>query len=248
MDFCKNCGEKLTGNYCSHCGQKGLGERISFHHIWHGLVHFFTHAEKGFFYTTGQLITRPGLVATKYIAGSRIAHQPPVSYFLIWNAIYLLLLYITNKVFGENEAVNFSGYFGPGEKTSFAISHLNIVLMSLLPFQALYVWLILVYKQYNYFEAFVIVLYSIGTLLLWQCVFVVLAVLFHVVTKISVNIRYSDLFKGAYVAWFLFNLIRYLPGRKKALRAVIVLILITATFTAWRLLVYPSAVDLILNK
>ena len=244
MHFCKNCGEKVVGMYCSHCGQKAVEGRISFQHIWHGLVHFFTHAEKGFLFTTGQLITKPGTVVTRYIDGSRIRYQPPVSYFLIWNAIYILLLYIINKLFGENIAVNFSGYFGPGEKTRFAISHLNIVLMCLLPFQALYVWLILVYKQYNYFEAFVMILYSIGTLLLWQCVFVLLAIGIHLISDISVNIRYSDLFKGAYVSWFLFDLSKLLPVKNKIVRSIVVLLLIIGTFTWWRLYVYPSVAGL----
>ena len=244
MNFCKNCGDAVTGVYCSRCGQKAVEERISFHHIWHGLIHFFTHAEKGFFYTTGQLIAKPGTVVIKFIDGSRIKYQTPVSYFLIWNAIYILLLYIIGKMLGENVAVDFSGYFGPGEKTTFAISHLNLVLMTLLPFQSLYVWLVLVYRQYNYFEAFVLVLYSIGTLLLWQSVFVLLATGIHLISGVSVNIRYSDIFKAAYVSWFLFDFSKYLQVKNKWLRSIVVLLLITGTFTAWRLYVYPSVAEL----
>jgi hypothetical protein len=247
MSFCKNCGEKVVGNYCSQCGQKTQEERITFHHIWHGLVHFITHAEKGFFYTTGELIKRPGNVVTNFIGGNRAKYQSPVSYFLIWNAVYILLLYIANSLFGENEAVDFEGYFGPGEKTSFAISHLNIVLMCLLPFQAVYVWLILVYKRYNYFEAFVLVLYSIGTVMLWQCLFVLLAVIIHVVSGASVNIRLSDIIKVVYAGWFLFDFAGKLNIKRKLLRVIAVLILIGGTFTVWRLFIYPSVVELFFN-
>ena len=244
MQVCKNCGAHTEGTYCNRCGQKLALERISFHHILHGLVHFFTHAEHGFFYTTSQLIVSPGRMIKDFIEGKRKDNQTPVSYFLIWNAIYILLLYFVAKVFGENRVVDFAEYFGPEEKTKFAISHLNIVLIFLLPFQALYVWLLLMFKSYNYFEAFVVVLYAIGTLLLWQCVFVILAILLYLLTGNSVNIQWSDIFKAAYVGWCMANLAKLLPLKYKSVRVIVLLLLVFGTFTAWRLFVFPSVAEL----
>lgn len=244
MSFCKNCGEKVVGMYCSHCGQKAVEQRISFHHIWHGLVHFFTHAEKGFFFTSKQLITAPCQVVKNYIEGIRKIYQTPVSYFLIWNAIYLLLLYIVGYAFGENKVVNFAEYFGPAEKTKFAISHLNVVLIFLLPVQALYVYLVVVYKLYNYFEALVAVLFAIGTLLLWQCVFVLLAIPVYLVLGVSVNIQWSDIFKVLYVGWFMIDFVKLLPVKHKVVRVIAVLGLVFATFTLWRLFVFPKVAEL----
>ena len=244
MITCKNCGANVNGTYCNNCGQKLVVERITFHYIWHGLVHFFTHTEHGFFYTTRQMILKPGRSVKDFLEGRRKDHQTPVSYFLIWNAIYLLLLYILDSSFGQNRVVNFAEYFGPEEKTKFAISHLNIVLIFLLPFQALYVWLIMMFRDHNYFESFVVVLYAVGTLLLWQCVFVLLAIPMLLITGNSVNIQWSDIFKALYVGWFMFDFVKLLPVKYKTIRVIVLLMLIFVTFTTWRLFVFPSVAEL----
>ncbi|MGQ0739852.1 MAG: DUF3667 domain-containing protein [Bacteroidota bacterium] len=244
MKNCTNCGNRVSGLYCSKCGQKGEVERITFHHILHEVVHFFTHAEKGFLFTTLQMLKAPGRAVKNFIDGKRKNYQPPLSYFLIWNAVYLLLLYFVGSVFGENKVVNFAEYFGPAEKTKFAISHLNIVLTTLLPFQALYVYLGLVYRKYNYFEALVAILYAIGTLLVMQLVFVIAAIPLYLFSGVSVNIQLSDILKVLYVGWFMFDFVKVLPVKHKYLRATIVLLLAFGTFTAWRLYVFPAAAEL----
>ena len=244
MQICKNCGAQTEGTYCDRCGQRLAVERISFHYIWHGLIHFFTHAEHGFLHTTKQMIVNPGRAVKNFLDGKRKDHQTPVSYFLIWNAIYLLLLYIVANSFGENRVVNFAEYFGSAEKTKFAISHLNIVLIFLLPLQALYIWLLMMFKEYNYFEAFVAVLYAVGTLLLWQCVFVLLAVVVTLLSGNSVNIQWSDIFKALYVGWFLLDFVKLMPVKYKAVSAIVVLLLIFGTFTAWRLFIFPSVANM----
>src|SRR5215204_777419 len=152
MKTCKNCGASTSGLYCSNCGQKPVPERITLHYIWHEIFHFFTHAEKGFFYTTVQLLKNPGQVVKDFIEGKRKNYQKPVSYYLILIGLYTLVLYFMGELFGENKGVSFANYFGPGETTKFAISHLNIVLTLLLPVQAIYVYVFLMYKQYNYVE------------------------------------------------------------------------------------------------
>lgn len=174
MKKCGNCGYEVHDLYCSHCGQKAELERISFAYIWHGLIHFFTHAEHGFFYTTSRMIVAPGSTSKKFLEGERKKHQPPVSYFLIWNAI----------------------------------------------------------------------LFAIGTLMLWQSVFVLLALLIYLLGSISVNLQWSDIFKFLYVGWFMIDLAKNLPVKQKAVRVITLMILISGTFTAWRLFVYPSIAEL----
>ncbi len=244
MQKCKNCGSEVQDLYCSHCGQKAEVERITFSYIWHGLVHFFTHAEKGFFNTSLQMIIAPGRATKEFLEGKRKNHQTPVSYFLIWNAIYILLLYFLGKIAGENKVVNFAEYFGPEGKTKFAISHLNIVLLLLLPFQAFYIYIVMVYRTYNYFEAFVTVLFAIGTLLLWQFVFVLLTIPVYLITGVSVNIQFSDIFKVIYVGWFMIDFGRQLKVSYRILRTIAVLVLVFGTFTAWRLFVFPAMAEL----
>jgi Protein of unknown function (DUF3667) len=106
--------------------------RITFSYIIHEVIHFFTHADNRFLFTSWRMVKKPGLALNEFVNGKRIKYQPPVSYFLIWNAILILVFYIIQKIFGENKGVNFGEYFGPGPTTEFAISHLNIVVASFL--------------------------------------------------------------------------------------------------------------------
>src|SRR5258705_9999201 len=138
MQICKNCGAHVNDSYCSHCGQKTAAERISFHYIWQEVVYFFTHFEKGFLFTSWGMIVRPGNVVTDFVKGKRKVYQTPVSFFLIWITLYLLLLYVVKKIFGENVVIDNKDYFGSSTTTKYAVSHLSLVLLVVIPFQALY--------------------------------------------------------------------------------------------------------------
>jgi hypothetical protein len=230
--------------YCSHCGQKAEIERITFHYIWHQVLHFFTHAEKGFLFTSWRMLAAPGRTVKNFIEGKRMHYQAPVSYYLIWNAVYILLLYLVGKSFGDNKAVNFAHYFGPSEKTQYALSHLNIVLTALLPFQAFYVYLIMVYRVYNYFESLVAVFYAIGTVLMLQFAFVVLAIPVFLLSGVSANIQLSDILKVLYIGWFMIDFVKLLPVKHKFIKAIIVMLLAFGTFTVWRLYVFPAVAEL----
>lgn len=247
MITCKNCGRINSGSYCNNCGQKLVVERITFHSIWHEVVHFFTHAEKGFFFTSWQLITAPGKVIRNFIEGKRKAYQKPVSYFLIWIGLYSIILYLFKSGFGENAVISFAEYFGPGESTKFAISHLNIVLTLLLPLQAIYVYFLFMYKKYNYVEALVAVLYTIGTLILFQTLFVLLGFVYYLLSGNSVSILWSDIFKAVYVVWALTDLANVLKIRAKFIRVMTTIVLMMGTFTVWRLYISPYFTNLIFN-
>ncbi|HLO82573.1 MAG TPA: DUF3667 domain-containing protein [Chitinophagaceae bacterium] len=239
MKTCKNCGKKSDGNYCSHCGQKLALERISLHYIVHEIFHFFTHLEKGFLFTTVHLLTNPGTTAINYIEGKRKPYQPPVSYFLVWITIYLLSLYGLEKIFGENRVIDYENYFGPGASTRYAISHLSIVLTTVAPFQALYIYLLAARPRLNYFETLVTVIYGLGTIIALQFLFVVLAVLSFSFSGQPIPLIYSDLFKIGYIIWMIFSLGKQLHIRHKLLKLFLIIILMFGTFTIWRTALLP---------
>lgn len=248
MITCKNCGKVNSGIYCSNCGQKLVVERITVYYIWHALVHFFTHAEHGFLYTSWKMLKAPGRIAIDFIEGKRKNYQTPISYFLIWNAIYLLLLYTVEKSFGDNKVVDFTGYFGESEKTRFALSHLNIVLTALLPIQALYMYLFIMRGRYNYLEALVVIFYAIGTVIMLQFVFVILAIPVYLLGGFSIDIRYSDIQKILFISWLIFDLVKLFPLKNKGLRVIIIVVLTFGTFTLWRSFVYPSIAEFFLGN
>ncbi len=123
-----NCGYPLQDLYCGHCGQKADPGRINFSFLCSEVFHFFTHLEKGFLFTSFQMIVHPGQTAKNFIDGKRKNYQSPISYFLIWTTIYILFLLLIEKIFGSNTVINYKNYFGPASATRLAISNLSIVL------------------------------------------------------------------------------------------------------------------------
>ncbi len=247
MEICKNCGAHISGLYCSHCGQKAITERIGFKFLRHEAVHFFSHIEKGFLYTSVQMVINPGRVVTDFIKGKRKNYQSPVSYFLVWITIYLLLLYFVEKIFGENVAIDYKDYFGPSTTTKFAISHLSIVLLVVLPFQALYFYWLVARKNYNYFESFVVAMYFLGTVILLQSLFALLAVVVHFITGSSVALIYSDPLKLLYLIWAIADTIKLFSLKNKFIRVVAFAVLAFGTFTVWRLYGVPAMTDWIVG-
>jgi len=248
MSFCKNCGEKVVGSYCSHCGQKIIEQRISFHYISHEALHFFTHFEKGFLFTSLNMLAKPGKVVTDFVKGKRKIYQPPVSFFLIWITMYLLLLYIVEKIFGENVVIDYKEYFGPTSTTKFAISHLSFVLLVVIPFQALYFYLLVARRKYNYFESFVVAIYFLGTIIILQSLFVILAIIIHLITGATLAIIYSDSLKIIYLAWAITDTIKLFRVKNKVIRVVLFAVLAFGTFTVWRLYGVPAIIEWILGE
>ncbi len=234
MKHCKNCGQSLHGSFCSHCGQKAKIDRITLSYIYHEIFHFFSHIEKGFLFTSFQMIKNPGITVKNFIEGKRKKYQPPISYFLVWTTLYILFLYWLEKVFGENRVIEYKEYFGPSATTNYAISHLSIVLTIIIPFQALYLYLLVTRTVFNYFESMAAVIYSMGTIILLQFLFAVIALLIYTVASVPADLRISDSLKILYLLWFVADIIKLFPVKYKFLRALLFLILAFGTFTVWR--------------
>ena len=71
--------------FCKHCGQNADIGRISWKYIWHEVIYFFTHMEKGFLFTSRQMVVSPGKSVKEFMEGKRKNYQPPVSCFKNFN-------------------------------------------------------------------------------------------------------------------------------------------------------------------
>lgn len=240
---CLNCNHPVEDQYCSHCGQKVAFKRISWSYLWHEIFHFFTHMEKGFLFTTKQMLLNPGQVCIHYIVGRRKRYQPPVSYFLVWTSIFLLTLYLFVKLFGEKTVIDYHDYFGPGMTTTFAISNLSIMLALIIPIQSLYLFLVITKDKYNYVETLTMIVFVIGTIIFLQFIFAILSLLIFMVTHKAIPLQYSDVFKFAYFSWFAYSITRAHPRSHRWIRTIALLFCITATFTLWRLFGVPAIVN-----
>lgn len=143
-------------------------------HIWHDLVHAFTHADKGMLFTIRELALRPGVVAREYVKGRRKRYYNPFSLLVIILGIYIL----ANSVFKPYSQLN----MGPADPTVFKTeskrakfeairerqrsigefinSHVNIVLFISTPYLAFILWLMFRRRGYNYAEHLTAVTYT----------------------------------------------------------------------------------------
>lgn len=244
MEKCKNCGNPVQQKYCGVCGQLGKLERITFSFIWHEVFHFFTHINKGFPFTTLQMLRSPGQTVLDYLEGKRKQHQSPVSYFLIWTTVFVITLYLFVKIFGPQAVIEYQNYFGPGASTTFAISNLSFMLAFIIPIQALYLYGLITRNKYNYVETLVMLIYAVGTIIFLQFVFACVALVQYLITGRALTLQYSDILKAGFFIWMTYSLLRVYPVSHKVIRGILFLVFTSATFMLWRLVVVPGIASL----
>ena len=88
---CLNCGTSFQGKYCYECGQKASVQKLTWKSILEEVVHFFTHAEHSFIYTSKQLVKAPGIIVKEFLDGKRKKVHKPITFLLIWAAILKLI-------------------------------------------------------------------------------------------------------------------------------------------------------------
>jgi Protein of unknown function (DUF3667) len=185
ITHCKNCGAGVQGRHCSNCGQKTSIHRFSWHTLWHEYIHFFTHADHGFLHTTKEIVLRPGKTIYGILNGQRIRHQQPISFFLLWISIYLLLtgLYFKYLVYIKEASVT----------GSFTFKYFTILIGIMLPVLALFIFLIAGIKRLNYVECLVAMLYLLGLGYIINSVILLFAALFSINIKSSTFLLVSNI-------------------------------------------------------
>lgn len=101
MITCLNCSKKYSGKFCPECGQKATVSKLTWKSVIGEFIHFFTHAEHSFVYTSKRLITKPGVVMKDFLDGKRKLIHKPITFLLIWGAVDRIILtfynYCTDK-------------------------------------------------------------------------------------------------------------------------------------------------------
>lgn len=188
---CLNCATDLHPEYsfCPACGQKAAIHRLSPHDILHDAVHYFTHADKGFFQLLKALLLKTGTVGREYISGRRKKYFPALNFYLLVAAIYVLLINIETKhapVNTSNEQSEINQikdpvrqervrriYVRKNEAFGFMNKYSNFIAMAAVPLLACIFWLFYIQGQYNYVEHLVGGMYMVGfTNLLYVAVLV----------------------------------------------------------------------------
>jgi hypothetical protein len=224
---CKNCNNVYEDSFCNKCGQKTV-HRYTIGHVLHEVMHVFTHADKGIFSFAWNIIRKPGIVALDLVEGRRKRYFNLFQYLLIIVGFTTFLLVkadvIGNTVKTMNAANNFQMSARQAEfqmQVSGAMQkYNNIIQIILIPIFALFSWLFVARKQYNYAET--IVLHSVSSaqtntfaiittaLLLFPGKFFnifFVGILSLAVMLFSFTLAYRQFFKLSVIKSFLFGLL-----------------------------------------
>ena len=92
---CVACGADLSGRYCPACGEAAGHHDYSLKHFAEEALEAFAHVDGRVFSTFRSLVTRPGLLASNFLAGRRKSQMGPVQLFVVCNVIYFLMQPLT---------------------------------------------------------------------------------------------------------------------------------------------------------
>jgi hypothetical protein len=238
LTICLNCEHSFKGNFCPNCGQKATVKRITTTALLADVLHFFTHLEKGFLFTSWSFLTTPGISSINYISGKRKKYQTPVSYFLIWTGLYIIL---------HNTVVNYFNYQLAGEVITqldtsgqaniLLRKHFTFFMIPAVLCTALSIYYILAKPKYNFTELLALTLYGGGTyfMMLFVSDFIV-----GVIFKVNVLITPVFLWQGAlsfiYNFWFSYDIFKRMQLRLFWLRLICVAVIVA--ISGWVILFY----------
>jgi uncharacterized protein DUF3667 len=150
---CLNCNSVVIGNFCSNCGQKKEVSKLTWTSLINELFHFLSHLEKGFINTSFQLLIRPDKVIGEYLNGKRKKYFKPLSLFLIWVSVHLLVYKFTSAI------MNYENIRNKAEIGDYVVKHTALFGFFLIPILSFLLWLIVSRPKLNYIETFTAVLY-----------------------------------------------------------------------------------------
>jgi hypothetical protein len=177
-----------TQKYCPGCGQLMLSKRITLGSLLHEVVHTFTHFEKGYLNTLGQLAVRPGLMQREYITGHRASHQKPFPMFVLSGTLCGLSFFFMYES-------------SPDRMDQFFRNYYVFVHAALLPLYAFFTWLLFRKSRMYYGEIMVLMIYMIG----FMSLLVIPINLFHAVLSNGVITLMEFTVLNLYAIWTFVN-------------------------------------------
>ncbi|MFT3794745.1 DUF3667 domain-containing protein [Flavobacterium sp.] len=234
MENCKNCTVALQPDYdyCPKCSQKTHLHRLSMHEVVHEGIHYFTHADKGFFQLIRDLVIKGGTIAREYVEGKRKKYFPPLNFFLIVAALNLFAINVDETSdrpdMAREQAMKAYRIQTPEQKEAFlkvynrqveAIDFIkhnsNKTVLVMLPIMAFIFWLFYRRQPYNFTEHLIAGMFMYGFCTL---VFVVIS-LVNLIFKWDVNYIYwlTLLLQLFYFSWFYYRFM----GNRMRMRAYV---------------------------
>jgi hypothetical protein len=231
---CLNCDTQVTDKFCPHCGQKVTVDRLTWHHLLKEVVHFFTHIEKGFLRTTKELITKPGIMHKNFLDGKRKTYHKPVSFLLIWVAVFLLITTLTKR-FGSFDKEMSSSFVNIGvELESMIHKYQALIELLILPFTALNGWLLLAYPKITYFEFLITGFYRFGMFYLFFSVQYILALIIGFNPESQVSLYSMAVFFMGWTVYVFYDFFKLYNVRYLVLRIIVTMLVGFAIYSFLR--------------
>lgn len=248
MSYCLNCGAEVSGKFCPVCGQKVNIHRFSFKTLMEEVVHFFTHIEENFLYSTKQFILQPGNSSINYLNGKRKQYQKPISFFLIWTGLYILLHNLIIRLFHYQLGASGILFTSHEEKANELLrNHFALFFIPVLFISSIVIYFVLARPKFHYVEVFVICLYGAGC---FNAMLIVNDLLLGVICGININnawvFIFLSLIAGAYNFWFCYDLFKKVKLKQLWLRLLLTALLIS--ICGWLIIVYLPPLWIMLMK
>ena len=206
--ICFSCGRKVHHQYCPYCGQKTSVERLTWKNFTFEIFQFFTHIESTFFQTSRLLLTSPGLVFQEWLAGKRKKYYKPVSFFLTWTTIELLVSRMIINLFNYQPVVRSVVNTKDPDILMASLQHSQLFYLLCLPLSAVLGYFLLGRKKFYVFETFVIAFFIYGYVFcLWTFFQLIAGTLLHINTLCWQYYLFQMGLSIAYTFWSLFNLL-----------------------------------------
>ncbi|QHT69337.1 DUF3667 domain-containing protein [Rhodocytophaga rosea] len=177
---CKNCTAEVEMNYCPVCGQKRTEQRVTFRKIYKEFLHDYLGFDSGIFYTTRNLLLRPGHTVNEYLAGRRKPYLKPLQYYLILLTLYFVISSLFNidlMKLGQSmtQDAGLTSSYSPQmqekmQKFNYIFDgNLKVITTLMLPLTALALLMVYRRKNYNFTELLVFTLYIYGLTMAFYC-------------------------------------------------------------------------------
>jgi len=227
---CQNCNTELQGKYCSNCGQSAETHRINVHYLWHDIQHGLLHVDKGIFFTTRELFTRPGNSIREFLEGKRVKHFKPISLVLVLAGIYGILFHFFKiDMFADYIVVS-----GSGEKVNqlnnviqrtgeWIAQHYSILALLQIPIFTIGTWLCFKKAGYNFIEHLIINTFLVGQRLILHILTFPLFYFSNGKPMLVTTDRIINLIGYALAIWTLIQLFK--NQRKRILRTIFSLVI-----------------------
>lgn len=178
MNNCKNCKNKVLGNFCSSCGQPAKLIRIDGHYLLNEIEHVL-HFDKGILYTIKKLLTRPGQTVREFITEDRGRLVKPILFIVLSSLIYTLVsgyFHVENGyiMFEETKKTAISDIF------NWIQSHYGYANIIMGMFIAIWLKVFFKKKGYNFFEILILFCFVMGIGMLLFSLFTVIEGIIHI--------------------------------------------------------------------